>query len=339
MGPRCSIPPVSCGLLAMLGGLILLGLFSAGCDQKTGRVFRLGILSGSDSLYIIADGFKAGMTELGYAEGRRIAYDVRRFNFDPAAEKLAAQKFVQDKVDLVFAFPTETAFSAKEVLEGTNIPMVFAYAGVEGSDLVRSVREPGGNITGLRYPGPEMIARRLELLHEIAPQVARAWIAYQKDYPNNAPALEALRPLAASMHIGLTEIPADTVEALRGELASRAQMVVPGRDAFLLMPDLLNHSPDGWGVIRKFAEDHHMPIAGSFLYTVEEGALFGNCNDLFDVGRRTASLADRILRGVPAGTIPVITPEQELWINFRRAQDFGLSVPMGMLKMARKVIR
>ncbi len=89
----------------------------------------------------------------------------------------------------------------------------------------------------------------------------------------------------------------------------------------------------------KFAAEHKVPIGGSFLYTVEQGAVFGNANDLAKVGKLAAPLADKILKGTPAGTIPVVTPEQDMWINYKRAQELGLNVSEGMLNRANEIIR
>lgn len=81
-------------------------------------------------------------------------------------------------MDLIFAFPTPSAIAAKAATQGTKIPVVFAMATLEGTDIVKSVREPGGNITGVRYPGPETLTKRLEILAEMAPRAKRVWHAF-----------------------------------------------------------------------------------------------------------------------------------------------------------------
>ena len=326
--------------IALLGVIVLLsgGLLS-GCGADEPEVYQIGIVSSSDDFLVMADGFKAGMAELGYVEGENVEYDLRQFNIDPAGELAAAEEFVQEEVDLIYAFSTESAEAAQIATQGTDLPVVFAYAGIEGATLVKSVREPGGNISGVRFPGPEQISKRLEILLEIAPDVERVWIGYDENYPNTAPALEALRPLAASLGVTLLEAPAATIPDLAADLAARAASGDVGMDAIILMPDGFNHCPEGWELISTFAAEHDVIIAGSFLYTVEQGAVFGNANDLFEVGREAAAIADKTLRGTPIGTIPVVTPDQELWINYKVAQELGLTVPDGLLGMAAEIIR
>ncbi len=324
------------GLLTLA---VAFALLVGGCGAKPPKVYRVGIVCGSDAFLPVIDGFKAGMAELGYVEGENVIYDVQALNADRAGEQRAAEQFVADKVDLIFAVPTEPAVAAKAATQGTNIPVVFAYAGIEDGSLVANVRQPGGNVTGVRFPGPEQSRKRLEILLELAPQVKRVWIGYDKDYPNTAPALAALRPLASSLNVTLVEVPATTIDEIRADLAARAAGDDIGIDAMILMPDLFNHSPDGWALISGFAAEHKVPLGGSFIYTVEQGALFGNANNLYKVGELAAPLADKIFRGTSAGTIPVVTPDQDLYINYKVAQELGLTVPESLLAQAAEIIR
>jgi putative tryptophan/tyrosine transport system substrate-binding protein len=309
------------------------------CEEKNPKPYQVGILCGADFFLSVVDGFKAGMTDLGYIEGENIVYDVKSFNLDPVGGLHAVERFVADKLDLVFTVTTEPTVAAQAATRGTNIPVLFAYAGIEGCDLVESVRRPGKNITGVRYPGPDQISKRLEILLEFAPWAKRIWIGYEKNYPNSTPALEALRRVASSRGVTLVEIPASALWKIEADLSARTKSDDPGLDAILLMPDNFNHSPAGWALIKAFAAELRVPIGGSFLYTVEQGALFGNANDLFKVGELAAPLAQKLLNGTPGDTIPVVTPEQDLWVNYKVAQELGLTVPEGLLSMAAKIIR
>jgi putative ABC transport system substrate-binding protein len=324
------------GLVAVLTLLLLL---VNGCHVRP-RQYHIVVLCSIPAFEPILDGLKTQLGQLGYEEGVQVNYQVRfRDDREPAPWSVKGEALFDEDIDLLFAFPTEAAMAAKEVADGTDIPVVFAYAGIENSDLVASVREPGGNTTGVRFPGPEQIGKRLELIHSIAPHVKRIWIGYHREYPNTAPALAILRPLARALGLELVEVPVSTLDELEADLVERGQSGDPGMDAMLIMPDGYNHSPRGWALIRDFANQHDLPLAGSFLYTVEEGAVVGNANDLYDVGRDAAPLVAKIFSGIPAGTIPVVTPEQDLYINVRRTQELGLQVPEGLLRQAKVIIR
>jgi putative ABC transport system substrate-binding protein len=317
--------------------ILLSSLLVSGCGaEEEPKVYRVGILGGG-SMVVIGDGFKTKMTELGYKEGENIVYDFPENQDDMQA---VAEQFVADKVDLIFtAGSTPAALTAKAATQGTDVPVVFAYAGIEGTGLVNSVREPGGNITGVRYPGPGTISKRLEILLQIAPEVKRVWIGYDKNSVNSAPTLEVLRPAASALGVTLVEVPATTVEELEADLAARAASADLGVDGLILMPDGLSNSPEGFAMMSQFSAEHKVPLGGSFLYTVEQGAVFGNAENLFYIGELAAPLADKVLKGTPAGTIPVVSPEQELWINYKVAQELGLTVPEGLLSQATEIIR
>lgn len=323
----------------ILVAMIVLTLVLSGCGTTATKVYRVGILSGLDFFANTTDGFKAKMTGLGYVEGQNIVYDVQKTNFDTAAYKRIVQKFVADKVDLLFVFPTEAALEAKAATQGTNIPVVFANAFVEGNTLVENVRQPGGNITGVRFPGPDIGAKRLEILHEIAPQAKRIWVPYQQGYPSVPPVLEVLRPAAAAAGVTLVEFPANNAVELQADLQARAKLADIGFDAILSIPEPLNVSPDAFAVISKFAVEHRVPIAGAFVSEEGYGIVFGSMSNNVEVGELAATLADKIFKGIPAGTIPVVSPESYVKINYKVAQALNLTVPDGLLRQAVEVMR
>jgi putative tryptophan/tyrosine transport system substrate-binding protein len=324
--------------------LTAIGLYfwmNAAKTQKTEKVYHVGILYVSGAFAPIRDGFKAKMTELGYIEGKNIIYEnlEEPQTATPAEAQAIAKKFVDTKVDLIFAFPTPPTVAAHVVTQQTSIPVVFAMSSLEGLNLIKSVREPGGNMTGVRYPGPEMISKRLEILAEIAPNAKRVWIGYDKNHPNTAPALEALRPTASSLGITLVEVSAITLGELKADLETRAASANLDIDAILTMNDGFNSGPEGSAMLIKFATDHKIPLAGGVLSAVEQGAIIGNSPNLVNIGELAALLADKIFKGTPAGSISVITPEQELYINYKVAQKLGLNIPEGVLSQASEIIR
>lgn len=322
----------------LLANLFIAALLLSGCGAQQPKTYRVGVLSGLAPFASMADGFKAKMAELGYVEGKNITYDVQQTS-DPAGEQRAAKKFVADKVDLIFSFPTEASLSAKDAVQGTKIPVVFASAVIEDSNLVQSVREPGGNITGVRFPGPELIAKRFELLHNLVPQLKRVGVIYNPNYPANKSSLEALRPAVAAAGVTLVEVPVNSVADIQADLQARAQAADLGMDAILISTDDLSQSPDGWALISKFATEHKLPVAGSAAYEADSGAVFSYIPDNIATGKLAAPLADKIFKGLQAGTLPVGTPEAFLRLNYKRAQELGLTVPEGLLKQANEIIR
>jgi putative ABC transport system substrate-binding protein len=125
---------------------------------------------------------------------------------------------------------------------------------------------------------------------------------------------------------------------MQADLDARAQADDLGVDAFLQMADGLTHSPDGAAMVMKFAAEHRLPFGGGHYYQADQGALFAYSPYDFEMGQLAAPIADKVLQGTQAGTIPLATPENHLIINFKMAQELGLEVPEGLLKMAEKII-
>jgi putative ABC transport system substrate-binding protein len=323
-------------LLFLLAAVLIL----SGCNaQASPKVYRVGVLSGLDFVADITDGFKAKMTELGYVEGQNIIYDVQKTNFDMAAYKSILQKFVDDKVDLILVFPTEASLEAKIATQGTDIPVIFSFALIEGMGLVDNVREPGGNITGVRFPGPDIAVKRLEIMLELVPQAKRILIPYQKGYPIVVSQLEALQPVAEAVGVTLIELPAANAAELEAELQARANSGDIGLDAILFLAEPLAVTPDAFAVMGKFGAEHKIPVGGALISAGEYASVFGVNGRTIDIGRQAAPLADKIFKGIPAGTIPVVSAESFLQINYKEAQKLGITVPEGLLSQADEIIR
>jgi len=317
---------------------VLICLFTNGCSEKKSKVYRVGILCGLDVFANTVDGFKAKMKELGYVEGKNIAYDVQSTNFDSVAEDRILCKFVQDKVNLMLVFPSEVAVEAKAITQGTDIPVVFCQTNIEGTKLINSVPEPGGNITGVRYPAPDLALKRFEILHELVPGAKRFWVPYTKHSPIVPDQLKALRPAAAKAGVTLVEAPADSADDLLTDLERRGKQPDIGIDAILFISEPLARTPAVFVKIGKLASEHNIPIGG-VLYSVQGySTVFGVATDNIAVGKLAAQQAHKFLSGMPAGTIPIVSAESYLQFNYRVAQELGLSVPKGLLKEADQII-
>jgi putative ABC transport system substrate-binding protein len=112
-----------------------------------------------------------------------------------------------------------------------------------------------------------------------------------------------------------------------------------GIDAILIMPELITQSPLGWKIMAEFAAKHKLPIGGSAGFEADTGAVFSYIPNNFETGQSAAPLADKILKGTPAGSIMVITPDSRLRLNYKLAAELGLNVPEGLLNRADEIIR
>jgi len=325
---------------ALISSVMIVALLLSGCGQsQESKVYRVGILSGLNFVADSTDGFKAGMTELGYVEGENISYDVQVTDFDMEAYRSILQKFVADDVDLIVAFPTEATIEDKAATQETDIPVVFTFALIEGMGIVNSIREPGGNITGVRYPGPDFAVKRLEVLLELVPDAKNIWLPYQRGYPIVPPQLEQLHTAAKTAGVTLIEFPADNAAELQAELDARAKSGDIGIDAILMVVEPLTVTPENYAVIAQFAYQNNIPFGGAYVPAGELTDVFGVDVISFDSAKDAATLADKVLKGTPAGTIPVASAGSFLTIDYKVAQIFGLTVPEGLLKQADNIVR
>ena len=323
-------------ILALL--LAFSSLILSSCQSEP-DTYRIGVLSGLDHIAAITDGFKAEMNELGYIEGENIEYDVQTTNFDIPTYQNILKQFVEDEVDLILVFPAEASVEAKNITEGTDIPVVFAYTPIEDLGIVDSIREPGGNITGVRYPGPEIAMRRFDIMRQIAPDVTQMIIPFQRGYPVVAPQLEILRPAAENAGINLIEVPADNGEELTSLLQELSASENMENTAILGLVEPLLVTSDGFGSAAEFAGEHQFPLGGAMYPREGYGSIFYVSVDARETGGQAALQADKILQGTAAGTIPVISSDMTLIINNKQAEDLGLVVPDELLTMANEVMR
>lgn len=318
---------------------ILILVLLSGCIGKKNKAYRIGILCGIDYALDVTDGLKAKMTELGFIEGETISYDLQSTNFEPEREKQILNKFVEDKVDLIFTFPTEVSLAAKKATQGTDIPVVFAVASIEEVGLVDSVRQPGGHITGVRYPGPDIALKRFEIMRELVPGAKVYWIPYPRIYPIVKCQLKALRPVAEAAGITIIELPVDNVAEIQAGLDKMSKSGDIGIDAILFLAEPLTVQPDVFYPIGKFAAEKNIPTGGHLVSVGDYESLYGVNINFKKTGHQAAFLCHKILQGAEAGTLPVVSSENFLQFNYRAAQKLGIDVSEEILAMADEIIR
>jgi len=338
---------LSRGWLTTLIGIVVVSVFLNGCTIQTGpKVYRVGILSGLDAFKATIDGFQAEMTRLGYEEGnaagatKTILYDVQSAGGNPERMKQIAEQFVADEVDLILTTTTAGARAAQEATVGTDIPIVFTIVlDPLGSGLVADLREPGRNITGVGRPIQGFLGKRVEFLQQMVPEAKRLWLPYDPSYPTAEVSLQIVGAAAQALEITLIETPVSTADEVIAELEKRSETEGPGFEAVFIPPDPLVQGNASWQAILAFAKEHNLPIIGNVPGQVEGGALFSYTDDNFETGQLAAALADQILQGNQAGVIPVTFSDPQLVINYRVAQNLGLTIEDSLLALASQVIQ
>ena len=304
-------------------------------SQPSPRVPRVGLLFiGSPSAADpTALGFGKGMRDLGYVDGRNIAFEFRYAGGRPERLAPLAAELVQSKVDVIVAGgpgPLEAVRRATAA-----IPIVA----VAGSDPVahgwaKTLAKPGGNVTGLTVTVPELEEKRLALLKEAIPQLLRVAVLLDSQelrVPRIEDFLQAsARTLGVQLQLLDVVQPADFDRAFRSALDGRAQAIFTVDTTFLV---------ENRGRIADFASRERLPLAAEFTAFGADGLLMAYGADLGDLLRRAATHVDRILKGVRAGELPIEQPVKfQLLINLTVARALGISIPQSLLLRADRVI-
>lgn len=319
--------------------IILLAMFIGGCQSEDKTVYRVGILCGLEYLADVTDAFKERMAELGYVEGENIVYDVQMTDFNPEREREILSQFVADEVDLILTFPTEVSLLAKEITAGTDIPVIFTVANIEDVGLVESISHPGGNVTGVRYPGPDIAAKRFELMMEMMPTAKRILIPFQKGYPIVGPQMAILEEIAGQTDVGLFPLPADGVDDLETIINEMEQAGNTDFDFILFLAEPLSVTGETFRIIGQFGEKFDIPIGGSYMVWEKYHSIFGVNISIPQCGVQAADQAHRVLSGSPVMSTPVISAESFVDLDMVGAESAGLTIPQGIIHQADNIIR
>jgi len=315
---------------------VFVGFFLINNPMK--KVYHVGIISGTDFFAGTDQGFIQKMRELGYKEGENIIYDIQKTNNDSEAANKIIKKFIDDKVDLIFAFPTNVAIQAKELAKNTKIPVVFGDATIEGSGLVKDVNYPGDNITGVRQETTETVVKRFELMHKLAPNAKRYLIFYQADIAIVPNQIRELVSLAQESDVELVLKPVKSTADIVVYLKEQEESLSLDFDAILTIIEPIANIPVNSQVLSVFANMHNIPFGGAPLSGEYEN-LFGVSMDTSLAGGQAAILADKVLKGTFAGSIPVVTAEKYIQINLKIARRLGLTVDNNLFSQADEIIR
>jgi putative ABC transport system substrate-binding protein len=304
--------------------------------QQAQKTYQIGYLAGGSRP---ADGalpasLRQALLELGYIEGKNVAYigrwaDGRRDRLPALAAELVALK-----VDLIVAPGSPAAAAAREAT--STIPIVIALAADPvGVGLIASLARPGGNVTGYSDNATALSAKRLEILKEAVPTASRIavlWNAQDQSMTLRYREIDrAARVLGVSVQpLGVRE-PDDFDRAFAAMNRDRP-------DALFLVADALTNL--NRKRVLDFAEAHHVPAMYEFAPLVHEGGLISYGASFDDMYQRVASYIDKILKGANPSELPVEEPTRYyLVVNLKTAKALGLTIPQSLLLRADEVIQ
>jgi putative ABC transport system substrate-binding protein len=309
--------------------------FPAGAQQPA-KIPRIGILiRGSASLNSArVEAFRQRLRELGYVEGKNIVIEYRYAEGKRERVPDLAAELVRFKVDVIVTTGTVAVLAAKKA--SPTIPIVFAASSDPvGSGLVSSLAQPGGTITGLSQMAPDLDGKRLELLKEAFPKVARTAFLWSSGGLRGNSSLTDMEAAAKMLGIKLQSLPVRSLGDFEGAFA-RAKR--EGAQALITTTSALIDTQ--LRQVLDFAVKNRLPAMYANSEFVEAGGLMSYGSDNTDLWRRAADFVDKILKGTKPADMPVEQPTKfEFLVNMNAAKQIGLTIPQKVLARADRVIK
>jgi putative ABC transport system substrate-binding protein len=303
--------------------------------QQAGKVHRIGVLETISTTLNVANFYalREGLRQLGYAEGQNLVIEYRSADGRDDRFPGLARELLALKVDVIVTRGTPAAKAVKNAT--STVPVVMMASGDPvGVGLVTSLARPGGNITGLSAIVGELSPKRLELIREIVPGLAR--IAVLANTSNDAVRRDWARIETAARSLGVQSQLLDLRESdalgptFDDASARRA-------DALVVVIDAITQANQQR--IVDLAMKHRLPAIYSSREFVDAGGLISYGVSYPDLYRRAATYVDKILKGTKPADLPVVQPTKfELVINLKTAKALGLTIPDKLLALADEVI-
>ena len=318
---------------------MLLALCGSASAQQPKQVSRIGYLSSSDPAResARAEAIRLALRERGHIEGQNIAIEYRYAAGKQERFPDLLAELVRLKVDVIVAAGGTRLIQAAKNATKT-IPIVMAGAGIDPVEagFVESIARPGGNLTGITNLGTELGGKRLELLKEAVPKIARVAVLYDPANPANVIDVKEVLPVAARA-LGLTIQPWEvgTADDFDRVFAAMGKQRLDG--LYLIGGNLMNVNQKR---VVGFALKSRLPSTYYYREAVDAGGLMYYGADLVDVYRRVAYYVDRILKGAKPADLPVEQPTKfELVVNLKTAKQIGLTIPQSVLYRTDRVIK
>jgi putative tryptophan/tyrosine transport system substrate-binding protein len=316
---------------ALIGGagLLLAVKVRRARAQQSAKIPRIGIIDDSP----IWNAFRQGLRDLGYLEGGNIAFDYAYG--DGVAERLAeaAAALVRRPVDVIATYATPASLAAKQAT--TTVPIVIISIGDPvRAGLVPSLARPGGNITGNTILGPDVGAKRLQILNEAIPTVLRVAFLWNPDNASNI--LQFQEVEAAASTVGVTVISVSVSPRIEFETAFAA-MMKERPDAFVMTAEPFHQTHIAW--IMDFMAKNRLPAAYQLSDNVRAGGLMSYGASQPDLFWRAAGYVHRILQGTKPADMPVeLARKFDLAVNLKTAKALGLELTPTFIARADEVI-
>lgn len=319
-------------ILMMVLTLMVVPFSTAFAQGKT--TYRVGItqIITHPALDLCRKGFIDQMAKEGFTEGANVTYDYRNVEGDMSLAASIAQKFVAEKVDLIFSIATPTTQASAKAVQGTDIPVVFgALTDPVAAGVVDSWEKPGGNVTGCSDWAD--VGAQVKLAVDIYPRIKKIGVIYNAGEVNSLVQVKELKKVAPGL--GIDEV-VEATAATTADVYAAAMSLVGRVDAIWEPTD--NTVAAAMESIVKVCETNKIPLFGSDISMAKRGAISGAGLDYYVNGAEAGKIAARILKGEkPADISVALCPITIIYLSPKAAERMGVTIPQKVLDRATEI--
>ena len=305
---------------------------TGGTQDSAEKKVKLGIIQVAEhpALDAAREGFLDTLADNGYVEGKNLIVDYGNAQGDQTALKTIAKKLVTGNCDLILAIATDSAQAV--AAETTKIPiLITAVTDPVAAKLVQSNEKPGTNVTGTNDMNP--VKEQVELLQKLAPKAKRIGVVYNAGEVNSVVQVDMVKDTASKAGLKVVEATVSNTS----EVMQAAQSLVGRVDAIYIPTD--NTVSSSVESVIKVAEANALPVVVGEAAMVDRGALATLGIDYNKLGKQTAEMALRVLKGEKPQEMPVEgQKDMELVLNMKAAQAMKVTIPEEMKAQAARVI-
>jgi putative ABC transport system substrate-binding protein len=277
------------------------------------------------------DAIRLDFMEAMKQKGFDVEYNVHIAQGNMATANLIAKQMLGEKPDLVLAIATPTAQAAAQAIRDIPI-LITAVTDPVGAGLVESLEKPGAHITGMTDMSP--VGNQVDLIREIVPAVKKLGIIYNSGEANSISILNELKQVCAARNMTVEEAPVTNSAGV----TQAARSLVGRADAVYIPTD--NTVVSVFEAVTKVSAESDLPLFAADVDSVGRGAIAAYAVDYHLMGRQTADMAEKVLKGADTATMPVETlKEFLLHLNPASAAEMGVTIPASVMDRADKVVK
>lgn len=315
--------------IAGAGSMLAAWPIAAHAQQKQ-KVAHIGyLMDRSGPPGVLDEGFLAGLREHGYVVGQNVDVEYRWTEGKTDRLPALARELVDKKVDIIVVAGADSVRAAKAAT--ATIPIVMASCqDAVGDGLVASLAHPGGNVTGRSVYAPELTSKRIEILKEMLPALARVGVLWNRENAGAGGQLREAETAAKALGFSIESLPAQIPDGLDEVMARAAQA---GAGGILIVSD--SSTIGNRGKIGSSALQNRLPTIFANKAYLSGGGLMSYGPDIVESFRLSVAHVDKILNGAMPASLPVEQPTKfEYAINMKTAKLLGVAMPPALLARA-----